>query len=157
MRGRSLGALAATTILLGAARPAFPADSPVAAFTPSFGDFMNMLIQPRHEKLGLAGAAKNWPLAAHALKDLEESFVAIGKVHPETRRLLVPDMIELNVGPALKNLEIAVKTRDAAKFEAAYGQLTAGCNACHNAARVRYIVIKAPDRSAFPNQDFSPR
>jgi hypothetical protein len=159
MRATTLAALCGTAaflLLTGSPASTDEAAKP-AIYTPSFGDLMNTLIQPRHEKLGLAGAAKNWPLAAYALKDLEESFVTIGKVWPETRNLLVPDMIELNVGPGLKGLEAAVKARDLAKFDEAYGRLTAGCNACHSAARVPYVAIKAPDQSAFPNQDFAPR
>ena len=41
------------------------------------------------------------------------------------------------------------------KFAAAYDQLTQGCNACHGSLDHPFVVIKAPDASAFPNQDFN--
>ncbi len=31
-----------------------------------------------------------------------------------------------------------------------------GCNACHMELDHPYVVIKTPDASAFPNQDFKP-
>ena len=36
-------------------------------------------------------------------------------------------------------------------------ELTEGCNACHQAANVGMVVIKVPDASSFPDQDFRPR
>jgi hypothetical protein len=53
-------------------------------------------------------------------------------------------------------LSRAIKDGDAARFAAAYGQLTAACNACHQAANVGSVVIKTPEAGAFPDQDFSP-
>jgi hypothetical protein len=50
----------------------------------------------------------------------------------------------------------AIKAADAAKFEAAYKQLTDSCNTCHQSAEVGMIVIQVPDTSPFPNQDFRP-
>ena len=44
-------------------------------YKPTFGDMMNAIVQPRHIKLGLAGQAGNWPLAAHELHELDEAFV----------------------------------------------------------------------------------
>ena len=51
-------------------------------------------------------------------------------------------------------VDAAIKQEDAAKFAAAYDQLTQGCNACHMELNHPYVVIKTPDASAFPNQDF---
>ena len=39
----------------------------------------------------------------------------------------------------------------------AYGRLTQGCNACHATTDHSFVVIKAPDASPFPNQDFQPK
>jgi hypothetical protein len=49
----------------------------------------------------------------------------------------------------------AIKAQDAKKFAAAYGELTQGCNACHASLDHPFVVIKVPDASVFPNQDFS--
>ena len=43
------------------------------------------------------------------------------------------------------------------EFAAAYDSLTAGCNACHQAAGRAMIAIKKPDSSPYPDQDFAPQ
>jgi hypothetical protein len=53
-------------------------------------------------------------------------------------------------------LEQVIKSADAARFTAAYGQLTDACNTCHQSAEVGMIVIQVPDVSTFPDQDFRP-
>ena len=37
-----------------------PADMPPQAFNPQMSALMNMIIQPRHAKMGLAAQAENW-------------------------------------------------------------------------------------------------
>ncbi len=44
-----------------------------------------------------------------------------------------------------------------AAFDAGYEKLTEGCNACHQAANVGQVVIKVPNASTFPDQDFRPK
>jgi hypothetical protein len=51
-------------------------------------------------------------------------------------------------------IDAAIKQQDAQKFVAAYDQLTQGCNACHAAVEHSFVIIKTPDASAFPNQEF---
>jgi hypothetical protein len=121
------------------------------------GDFMNTFIQPRHAKLGLAGRERNWALANYAFKELHQSLNNTAKAIPKFRTLSVPDMFDATLGEPRKAIEEAIKARDAAKFDAAYAQLTAGCNACHTAANMPFIVIKVPEQSNFPNQDFTPK
>ena len=53
-------------------------------------------------------------------------------------------------------LEQAIKSADASRFTTAYAQLTDACNTCHQGAEVGMIVIRAPEASAFPDQDFRP-
>ena len=130
------------------------AQTPSPRDFPNVGDLMNTVIQPRHAKLGLAGAQQNWPLAGYLVNELQQSFANVGKIHPMWRRLSLPDMFESTVGEPLKALGAAVKSRNAADFAAAYAKLTAACNACHTAANHPFIVIKVPNQSAFPNQDF---
>ncbi len=40
-------------------------------FNPQMSALMNMIIQPRHAKLGLAGQAENWALAGYYFKELK--------------------------------------------------------------------------------------
>jgi hypothetical protein len=136
--------------------PAAGSNAPVP-FQMTMGDMMNTLIQPRHAKLGLAGKAENWPLAGYAAVELRQAFTAIPKSIPRFRGLPVAELVEAAVGQPIKALTAAIKQRDAQKFAEAYGQLTQGCNACHATANHPFVVIKAPDASNFPNQDFSAR
>jgi hypothetical protein len=59
--------------------------------------------------------------------------------------------------PPIGDIESAIKARDLAKFTAAFDELTAACNACHEAANRGFIVIRRPATSPFPNQLFAPR
>jgi hypothetical protein len=125
-------------------------------YTLTMGDMMNTLIQPRHAKLGLAGAAQNWPLAQYALVEIRQAFAGIVKAQPKFMGLPVQSLVDAALAQPMNAVDAAIKEQDAQKFAAAYAQLTAGCNACHTAVEHPFVVIKVPDASAFPNQDFSP-
>jgi len=68
----------------------------------------------------------------------------------------VPDLIAATVKQPLAALDQAIKAKDANQFTAAYGQLTASCNACHQSTDHAVIVIRPPTGAAFPDQDFRP-
>jgi len=53
----------------------------------------------------------------------------------------------------MQALDQAIKASDVREFTEAYALLTAGCNAC-NQALAQPVVIKVPDASVFPDQDF---
>jgi hypothetical protein len=137
-----------------------PADgaAPAAAapYAMTLGDMMNTLIQPRHAKLGLAGKAQNWALAQYAMIVIRQSFAGIIKAQPKFRGLPVGELVNAAVGHPMDAVDAAIKAQNPQQFAAAYAQLTAGCNACHTAADHPYVVIKEPDVTAFPNQDFNP-
>jgi hypothetical protein len=139
------------------APPAPPANSgpaPPVPYVMGMGDLMNTLIQPRHAKLGLAGKAENWPLANYALSELRQAFAGIAKAVPKFRGMPVGDLVDLALTQPLNAVEAAIKQQDTQKFAAAYDQVTQGCNACHMELDHPYVVIKTPDASAFPNQEF---
>jgi hypothetical protein len=123
-------------------------------YVPGVGDMMNSLVQPRHAKLWLAGHAKNWELAAYAYKEMQQALSTVGTVQPKFRNLTVPEMIESMTGEAMRDLQSAIDARDAKKFADAFDSLTDGCNSCHTALNHGFIVIKVPEASAFPNQEF---
>jgi hypothetical protein len=166
MRTRStiaflLAAVAATAIGAVAQTPA-PAPQPpqrgpassALNYVPGVGDMMNSLVQPRHAKLWLAGHAKNWELAAYAYKEMQQALHTVGTVQPKFRNLTVPEMIESMTGEAMRDLQSAIDARDPKKFADAFDSLTDGCNSCHTALNHGFIVIKVPEASAFPNQEF---
>jgi hypothetical protein len=132
------------------------ADAKPAPFNPQLAAMMNMLIQPRHAKLGLAGKAENWALAGYMFKELKQSFMVIARAVPRWQGLPVPDLIEAAIGQNMAILDFAIKAGEPTQFAEAYGKLTTGCNNCHTTMEHSYVVIKAPDASNFPNQEFNP-
>ena len=133
--------------------PRGPASSALN-YVPGVGDLMNTLVQPRHAKLGLAGEARNWELAIYAHKELAQALATVAKVQPKWRNITVGEAIESMTGEAMRELETAIQARDPKKFAAAFDSLTDGCNSCHTALNQGFIVIKPPEASAFPNQEF---
>jgi len=146
-------AMAALVVTATAATAQTPAPQ---AYRPGLGDLMTGTVQPRHIKLGLAGAAKNWVYAAYELHELEEAFERAASVWPKWRSVPVAEMIQFNTKEPLAKLEEAIKARDADRFAASYKQLTEACNTCHQGADRAMIVIRVPDGSFFPDQDFNP-
>ena len=137
-----------------------PALAPPASAVPvvmTMGDLMNTLVQPRHLKLGLAGQAQNWPLAKYALEQLRAALANIASAKPKFAGFPVGELVDLALTPPFNAVDAAIKQQDAQKFAAAYAQVTQGCNACHMELNHAIVVIKVPDASAFPNQDFSPK
>lgn len=137
-----------------APQPRGPASSALN-YVPGIGDMMNLLVQPRHAKLGLAARERNWDLAAYALKELDQAFSTVAKVQPKYRNFTVSEAIESMTGEAMRNLDDAVRARNMKQFTEAYGELTDGCNSCHTALNLPFIVIKPPEASSFPNQVFT--
>ena len=127
-----------------------------APFRPGFGALMTAFVQPRHIKLGLAGAEKNWPYAAYELAELAEAFDDIAKLVPKHGSLAVPAAIASTVKQPMAALDNAIKAEDADAFTRAYADLTSGCNACHQSADHPMIVIQVPTVSTFPDQQFAP-
>ena len=158
MRIARIAVLAALSLAAAAsaqtAPPANPGPAPPTPYVMGMGDLMNTLIQPRHAKLGLAGKAENWPLANYALSELRQAFAGITKAVPKFRGMPVGDLVDLALTLPLNAVEAAIKQQDAQKFTAAYDQLSQGCNACHMELDHPYVVIKTPDASAFPDQEF---
>ena len=131
-------------------------NSPTGPYEPGLGDLMTTTVQPRHIKLALAAREKNWIYAAYEFNELNEAFGRAIQVWPQWQSKPIKDMLSAAMKQPMSDLSQAIKSQDAAKFAAAYDQLTAGCNACHQAAGRGMISIKNPDASSYPDQDFSP-
>jgi hypothetical protein len=171
MRSRVVPVILLGAVVAAAAVASFPVGAPAQApqapqaisadaaplpFAPNMGDLMHLLIQPRHAKLGLAGKAENWALAGYALRELQQGFLSVSKVWPRWRGLPVPDLIDAALKQPFATIDFAIKAGDPRQFGESYDKITAGCNACHATTELNYVVIKTPDASAFPNQEFLP-
>jgi len=66
----------------------------------ALGDLMTAFVQPRHIKIGLAGAERNWPYAAYELDQLRET-PDVAEILPNYRDLSIPDMITTTVKVAV--------------------------------------------------------
>ena len=139
--------------LPAAAQSAPPAPEP---YRPGLGDLMTMTVQPRHIKLLLAGHEQNWPYAKYELKELRDAFERAARLVPRYRGLPLGGMIDAIAKGPMDELAKAIDSKDEVAFDAGYEKLTEGCNACHQAANVGMVVIKVPNGSSFPDQDFRP-
>lgn len=150
-----IGVILAALVAAGhAQQPAPSTPSAPVPYVLTMGDMMNTLIQPRHAKLGHAGAAGNWPLAAYALVEIRQAFAGIIKAQPKFRGYPVADLVDAALKQPLADVDDAIKQQNPKQFATAYEHLTQGCNACHASLDHPFVVIKTPDASAFPNQDF---
>jgi hypothetical protein len=129
---------------------------PVADYHPSMGDLMTMAVQPRHIKLGLAGARGNWTYATYELAELRNAFARIARTIPVYQNAATAPIIDAMTRVPLGALEQAIKSTDARAFSSAYSELTAACNACHISQAHPMVVIKVPAEAAYPDQDFEP-
>jgi hypothetical protein len=155
----ALAALAGMTTLparISAQEQPNPADAAPAPFAPNMGDMMSILIQPRHAKLALAGKAENWVLAGYVLKELQQGFGTIAKTIPRWKALPVSELVDAALKQPFATMDLAIKAGDSRQFAEMFDRITAGCNACHSTADQSFVVIKTPDASAFPNQEFEP-
>jgi hypothetical protein len=144
------------TLLAGATTAIAQSKTPAAGpYEPGLGDLMTTTIQPRHIKLALAGQEKNWAFAAYEFRELDEAFSRAIQVWPEWQSLPIKEMLTSALKQPMTDLGQAIKAKDASKYAAAYDELTAGCNTCHQAAGRGMVAIKKPTASSYPDQDFT--
>jgi hypothetical protein len=161
MKRPIVASLLAIPVLIGASVMAASQSPPPQpqqqqAYRPGVGDLMTATIQPRHAKIMYAAREANWPLAKYELHQLQEALDRVVQAWPRWKGLPLGGMVEaVGKGPMAAVGE-AIDAKDAAQFTKAFGQLSEGCNACHQAANVGFVVIKPPDASNFPDQDFRP-
>jgi hypothetical protein len=128
--------------------PVLPYQS--AAAIPGLADIMSN-IQTRHAKLWYAGNFKNWPLADFELGKIKDAFTNAGMLY----RNIPVDAITL-ISKPINEMSEAIKAKDEAAFVRGYKDFTNGCNACHRAAQLDFIVIRTPTASPSSNQIFQP-
>jgi hypothetical protein len=151
-------ALAASAAGIAQSAPAPGGGLQVLDFKPGFDDLMTMLVQPRHLKLYAAGKQGNWELAGFQLNELRASFRRIGQTLPTYRTYPMDSSVASIIAPKMQAMDEAIKARDPARFDTAYGELTAACNTCHQAMEHAFLVMKVPSPAAmapFIDQEFN--
>jgi hypothetical protein len=157
-----LAALIVTAPPIASAQPVAPqtpTQVPAAAaqpdYHPSIADLMNIGVQPRHIKIGLALREQNWAYLAYEANELKGVLARTARTVPRIDgKFDTAAMIESTIGQPLRDLADALKAKDLAKSEAAYAAVSVSCNACHQAVLHGVIVIKVPQGEFYPDQDF---
>ena len=126
-----------------------------AHYTPGLGEIMAQSAD-RHTKLWFAGQAQNWELAAYEVDELNEGFEDAAKYHRTHKQIkqLIPELIAQNMFQPLAALEQAIKAKDLRAFTQNYANLTAGCNACHQATEFGFNRVTQPNFNPFADQAF---
>ena len=120
-------------------------------YVPRLGDIMSAA-QARHMKLWFAGKAHNWELADYELRQLKAGLTEAALLYEGLPVDNVTTMVE-PVGA----VGAAIAAKDSRRFVKAFGQLTQGCNACHQSIGRGFIAMRVPETSPFGNQLFPPR
>jgi hypothetical protein len=119
-------------------------------YAPRLGDIMNT-VQSRHMKLWFAGKAQNWELAAYELRQLRAGVVEAALLYEG-----IPVTNVTTMTKPLQSTADAIEAKDGRRFAKAVGELTDGCNACHQSTGRGFIVIQAPTMAPFGDQSFAP-
>jgi hypothetical protein len=109
-------------------------------------------VQFRHSKLWTAGQQKNWELAGYELELVKSSLNDAIALYTD-----IPVENITMIDPPIKSIESAIAARNGAAFGKAFGELTTGCNSCHQSTGRGFIVMTVPTASPFGNQSFAPR
>jgi hypothetical protein len=147
-------------LLLAATMACFAAPSAIAQsapdvavepYVPRLADIMNGL-QLRHLKLYFAARAQNWELADFELRQVRAGLAEAAVLYSG-----LPVTNITTLAAPVQALYDAVKAKDERKFMDAFGQLSNGCNACHQTMDRKFIVIAQPTGQPFTNQVFAPQ
>ncbi len=149
-----LAVTAATGLSAEPSSPDAAKASAPSVYRPVTSDLMNAVIQPRHIKLWLAGKSGDWEYAEYERHNIGGALARIAAAIPIYKGQPMESLNAAFATPALSALETAIKQKDAAAFEKAYGDLTTGCNQCHQATNHPMVVIKVPNGNPLPDQDF---
>ena len=156
----ALAAVAAVVLVAAVDSPSrsdeLPPRQAETGYIPSISDLMMSTIQPRHIRLWIAAQQSNWDFAGYELHNLRGAFNRLIRAHPVEDDISLQDMATSVTQQPFADLEAAIKRKDKAAFDKAYGDLTDGCNSCHQATNHGAIVIKVPQNASVFDQDFTP-
>lgn len=142
---------AVAAIAMGSASPFMVAAQTTQKSPARLADIMTA-VQFRHSKLWTAGQQKNWDLAGYELELVKSSLNEAIALYTD-----IPVENITMIDPPIKSIESAIAARSGAAFGKAFGELTTGCNSCHQSTGRGFIVMKVPTASPFGNQSFAPR
>jgi hypothetical protein len=124
---------------------------PAEPYVPRLGDIMNA-VQTRHMKLWFAGKSANWELAAYELRQLKAGLTEAASLYEG-----IPVTNVTTMAQPIQAVADAIEAKDGRKFATTYGDLTNGCNGCHQSMGRGFITMRTPDVSPFGDQQFAPQ
>ena len=119
-------------------------------YVPRLGDIMNG-VQTRHIKLWFAGKAQNWELATYELRQLKAGLLEAAVLYEG-----IPVSNVTTMTKPVQSISDAIDARDFKRFAKAVGELTDGCNSCHQTMQRGFVAIQVPTTSPFSDQSFAP-
>jgi hypothetical protein len=119
-------------------------------YVPRLGDIMS-LVQARHIKLWFAGKAANWQLADFELRQLKAGLLEAALMYEG-----IPVSNVTTMSQPGQSVADAIDARDGKRFAKAFGELTTGCNGCHQSMGRGFVGIQLPTTSPFSDQVFAP-
>jgi mono/diheme cytochrome c family protein len=108
--------------------------------------------QVRHQKLYFAGKAGNWDLAAFETRQLRGNLRDAAVFYSG-----IPISNVTTLAERLQAVDDAIEAKNSRRFTQTYGELTNGCNACHQSLGRPFIVMKQPSDQPFGDQQFTPK
>jgi hypothetical protein len=120
-------------------------------YVPRLGDIMDT-VQGRHIKLWFAGKALNWELAAYELRQLKAGLLESAVLYEG-----IPVTNVTTMTAPVQSISDAIAAKDTKRFAKAVGELTDGCNSCHQQMQRGFIFMRVPTEQPFSNQQFPPR
>jgi hypothetical protein len=118
---------------------------------PKLADLM-VSIQLRHIKLWFAGTNQNWDLAGYEVGQIKGSLEDAADLY-----LDIPVRFVTDTSTPVHAIQEAIEAKDPTKFAKGFKDLTASCNACHQAIGRGFIAIQVPTASPFSDQSFTPK
>lgn len=111
--------------------------------------------------LWFAGDNANWPLAQFCLDETKSHLRWAVRIIPkrkdaEGREIDLQGILTALETSTLKDLDVAVKEKDRAKFAATYKAQLDACMACHKASNKPYLRLRLPEKADAAILEFKP-
>lgn len=116
---------------------------------PYMGDMQRL-----SQKLGYSIQARNGPLAAFYIDEIEEGLEQIEDRFPVWEDYPLPKLVRIIAEPAVGRLRDEIAARHWEEVDAAYAALVQSCNRCHASTEHEFLVITAPRGEPPFNQRF---
>lgn len=128
------------------------------AITPDVGQVMQS-VQSHFAKLHYAAEARNWDLVRFEREEIQEDLETVGVMKPEDNGVNLVGIISAftnNVSGPMAQMNDAIAVSDRQLFRKSYQDMTAMCNACHQATGRPFIFITTPTNPPVFNQRWEP-